>query len=92
MIKVKVNVSLKPDVMDPRGITIRNALQTLGFSSVSRVDAGKFFVLYFDTDDEEQVNEQITKICHDVLSNPVIEDYSFSIETNSSKPGSVQQS
>lgn len=80
MYRVKVFVSLKPDVMDPQGQTIRNALHTLGYNNVLEVKAGKYFVLLVDSTDKNKAEEEVKKISNDILSNPVIEDFSYVIE------------
>ncbi len=80
MFRAKVFVSFKPDVMDPQGQTIRNSLQTLGFSAVREVKAGKYFVLLVDSLDKDKVEEEVKKISTDLLSNPVIENYTYDIE------------
>lgn len=80
MYKAKVFVSLKPDVMDPQGQTIRSALGTFGYMDVSRVEVGRYFVLTFDKKDRARVEEDVKKIAHDILSNPVIEIFSYEIE------------
>lgn len=83
MFRVKVLVSLKSDVMDPQGQTIRNALHTLGFNAVREVKAGKYFELLIDEIDKQKAETMVQKICTDLLSNPVIEDFSYTIENNS---------
>ncbi len=83
MFSVKVLVSLKVDVMDPQGQTIRNALHTLGFNAVREVKAGKYFELLIDETDNQKAETMVQKICTDLLSNPVIEDFSYTIENNS---------
>ena len=80
MYKAKVFVSLKPDVMDPQGQTIRSALGTFGYTDVNRVEVGRYFVLTFDKKDRTRVEEDVKKIAHDILSNPVIEIFSYDIE------------
>lgn len=91
MFKVKVFVSLKEDVMDPQGQTIGNALHTLGFTNVKEVKVGKFFVLLIESNDKKKVEEEVVKISKDLLSNPVIEDFTYVIEPNSKSDKEVTQ-
>ena len=71
-----VHVTLKKTVLDPQGRTIRSALNNLGYSSVQGVRQGKFFEIELaDGADAAQAREQVEKIAHDVLANPVIEEY-----------------
>ena len=72
----RVHVSLKPTVLDPQGQTIRTALNGLGHKTISAVRQGKFFDISIDSQaGVEQVRREIEQIAHDVLANPVIEEY-----------------
>jgi phosphoribosylformylglycinamidine synthase len=63
---------LKPEILDPQGQAIVQALPRLGFSGVTDVRAGKHFVL----DIPGEVNDQtIREIADTLLANPVIEDF-----------------
>ncbi len=74
--KVRVYVSLKPTVLDPQGKTIRSALNGLGYKAVSEVRQGKYFEMSIESQaDAESVRAQVEQIAHDVLANPVIEEY-----------------
>ncbi len=74
--KVRVYVSLKPTVLDPQGKTIQSALNGLGHKAVTSVRQGKFFEMTLDAGaDPSQLREEVEQIAHDVLANPVIEEY-----------------
>jgi phosphoribosylformylglycinamidine synthase len=74
--KVRVYVSLKPTVLDPQGKTIQSALNGLGHKAVTSVRQGKFFDMTLDGEaDPAQLREEVEQIAHDVLANPVIEEY-----------------
>ena len=78
--KAKVFVALKQTVLDPQGQTILSALQDLGFRQVADVRQGKYFDISFaDGLSAEQVREEIERIARDVLTNPVIEEFSYQI-------------
>ena len=78
--KARVHVYLKPSVLDPQGQTITTALKGFGFHAIESVRQGKYFDIEFDESlDESAVREQLTKIAHDVLANPVIEEYSVEL-------------
>ena len=74
--KARVYVSMKPTVLDPQGQTIRSALAGLGHSSIASVRQGKFFEITLEPGtDREKASAEIEQIAHDVLANPVIEEY-----------------
>ncbi len=74
--RVRVYVSLKPTVLDPQGKTIRSALNGLGYKAISDVRQGKFFEMVIEPGgNPEGVRQEVEQIAHDVLANPVIEEY-----------------
>ncbi len=77
--KAHVWVMPKQTVLDPQGKTIHNALASMGFTAVSSVRQGKFFVLDLDGMTREEAQKQVERISRDVLANLVIEDYRFEI-------------
>ena len=84
--RAKVWVSLKKTVLDPQGQTIHAALAGLGYTGVSGVRQGKYFELALaDGLSAEAARAEIDRLARDVLTNPVIEEYSFQIEPTSEK-------
>ncbi len=79
--KAFVTVALKKTVLDPQGKTIYSALSRLGHQAVRDVRQGKLFEL--DLDDSltaEQARTLVETIAKDVLTNPVIEEYSIRLD------------
>ena len=80
MLEAKVYVTLKKTVADPQGLTIKHALDTLGFNQVTEARIGKLVTLSLNIDDKDQAKSKIEQMCQKLLANPIIEDYSFKIE------------
>ena len=79
--KAYVYVSLKRSVLDPQGKTIQGALHKLGYRGLQDVRQGKFFELTLDGGlDRAQAESEISRIAREVLTNPVIEEFRYSIE------------
>ena len=79
--KAHVYVTLKTSVLDPQGQTIQNALGKIGFSEVEAVRQGKYFQLSLrDNLTADAARAQVERIAQEVLTNPVIEEYSYRIE------------
>lgn len=79
--KAYVYVTLKASVLDPQGQTIHNALRKIGFSDVAAVRQGKYFALSLDDGlDANAARSQVERIAREVLTNPVIEEFTFRIE------------
>lgn len=70
--KVHIHVSLKPGVLDSQGRAIHHKLETLGFSGVNDVRAGKLIEL--DVDDSVS-DADLDAMCQKLLANMVIENY-----------------
>jgi phosphoribosylformylglycinamidine synthase subunit PurS len=74
--KARVFVSLKSTVLDPQGQTVRAALTGLGYHAIADVRQGKFFDIALAAGiTPEQARRDIETIAHEVLANPVIEEY-----------------
>ena len=79
--KARVYVSLKKSVLDPQGKTIYQSLQNIGFQRITEVRQGKFFEIDFASElTLEDVQAEVEKIARDVLTNPVIEEFTYEIE------------
>jgi phosphoribosylformylglycinamidine synthase len=79
--KAHVIVMPKTSVLDPQGQTIQNALRKIGFADVTAVRQGKYFALTLtDGLSPEAARAQVERIAREVLTNPVIEEFTFRIE------------
>ena len=79
--RARVYVSLKKSVLDPQGKTIHHSLRNIGFQQITEVRQGKFFEIDFASElTREEVQAEVEKIARDVLTNPVIEEFSYRIE------------
>jgi phosphoribosylformylglycinamidine synthase subunit PurS len=81
MMKAHVYVTLKTSVLDPQGQTIQNALRKIGFREVTAVRQGKYFALSLaDGLAPDAAKTQVERIAREVLTNPVIEEFTYCIE------------
>lgn len=75
-----VYVSLKKSVLDPQGKTIQGALKKMGYKGLESVRQGKYFELTLDTGlSREEAQSEVERIAREVLTNPVIEEFRFSL-------------
>ncbi len=72
-----VEVMLKPEIHDPQGEAIASACHRLGFGEVIGVRQGKRFEVEFEGPADEAAVTAITNLARDLLSNPVIEDFTL---------------
>jgi phosphoribosylformylglycinamidine synthase PurS subunit len=78
--RVVVDVMLKPEIADPQGQAVADALPRLGFAGVRGVRQGKRFELEVDGEIDDGVLDMIRKAAETLLANPVIEDFRVRIE------------
>ena len=78
--RANVRVVVKPTINDPEGLTIANALRTLGFDSVESVRAGKYLQVTFEAASQSDAEARVREMCEKLLANPVIEQYDFDID------------
>ena len=76
----EVRVLLKPSVNDPQGLSIRNALRSLEFEGVQDVRAGKLIQLRLEASTRQTAQEAVERMCSQLLANPVIETFAFSLD------------
>lgn len=83
MARVLVEVMLKPEILDPQGQAVADALPRLGVAGVRSVRIGRRIELDFEgTPDPEQVSVLADRL----LANPVIEDYRITIQETETEP------
>jgi phosphoribosylformylglycinamidine synthase subunit PurS len=75
----EIHVLLKPSVNDPQGSSIRNALRSLEFGGVQDVRAGKLIHVRLAASDRPAAEQAVERMCMQLLANPVIETFSFSL-------------
>ncbi len=80
MLKANIHVILKKTLFDPQGLAAQHALNSMGYEKVESVRIGKFITLNIDSTDRVQAEKELEQMCEKLLANPVIEDYSITIE------------
>ncbi len=80
MARVVVDVFLKPEILDPQGRAVQGALGRLGMEGVRDVRQGKQFVIDLEGDLAGDRAKLMEKLAGELLSNPVIEDFTMRVE------------
>jgi phosphoribosylformylglycinamidine synthase subunit PurS len=79
--KAYVYVSLKKSVLDPQGKTIQGALKKMGYQGFEDVRQGKYFEITLNGGvTRTDAQAEVERIAREVLTNPVIEEFRFSLE------------
>lgn len=79
--KVTVIVTPKAAVLDPQGAAVRDAMQHLGMPEVRGVRIGKYLEIEIGSE-QSDLEGRLHQLCHDLLSNPVIEDYQLKMNSH----------
>jgi phosphoribosylformylglycinamidine synthase subunit PurS len=75
--RVVVDVMLKPEILDPQGQAVTNALPRMGFADVQSVRVGKRVEIEFTG----AANlDRAREIADRLLANPVIEDFAVRLD------------
>jgi phosphoribosylformylglycinamidine synthase len=80
-VKATVTVMLKTGVLDPQGKAIAHALETLGFTGVQDVRAGKVIELELAEADPVKARASAEEMARKLLANTVIESFRVSVES-----------
>ena len=75
--KFKVEVILKKGVLDPQGEAIKQSININNLGNILDVRQGKLFELTTSSKNREQAVKEVERICSDLLTNSVIEEFKY---------------
>jgi phosphoribosylformylglycinamidine synthase PurS subunit len=90
MPRVHIDVMLKDEILDPQGQAVERALPSLGYAGVSGVRIGKHIELVGagdDSADDSDLDRKIQDLAEKLLSNPVIEQFTWRIDNGQPRSG-----
>jgi len=77
--KAKVEVFLKPGVLDVQGKAVENALHGLGWTGAAQVRVGRVITFDVSAASAEAAHGEVEAMCERLLANPVIESWRVEI-------------
>jgi phosphoribosylformylglycinamidine synthase len=83
----RIHVSFKAAVLDPQGEAVLHGLHQLGYQSVARVRAGKYFEITLAAPDQGAAEDTVRQMCDRLLANPVIERYDYTVQETAAAQG-----
>ncbi|MGH8000576.1 MAG: phosphoribosylformylglycinamidine synthase subunit PurS [Brasilonema sp.] len=83
----KIFVTLRPSVLDPAGVAVKSGLKQLGYDHVEQVRIGKYIEITLISTDEGTARQNLDRMCDQMLTNPVIENYRFDLIEVESQTG-----
>lgn len=84
---IEAEIMPKRGVNDPQGEAVLSGLGLLGFSNATRVRVGKLIRIDVDATSEDEARAMGTRMCDQLLANPVIEEYELSVSPADSAEG-----
>ena len=76
----EIYITLKKTVSDPQGLTIKHALEALGYKNLEEVRFGKLITIKLSSKNKKKAETEINQMCRKLLANPIIEDFNFKIK------------
>ncbi len=77
---IVIDVMPKPEILDPQGQAVADALPRIGVPGVTAVRQGKRFELQVAEAPSEAQLVELHRAAETLLSNPVIEEYALRVE------------
>lgn len=74
-----ITVTLRKAILDVQGKAVEQALHSLHMPSLGNVRIGKHIELSVSAVDEESASASVRQACDKLLTNPVMEDYQFTL-------------
>jgi len=78
MYLIKIYVTYKQSILDPKGEAVNDALHRLGYTNVEQVELGKYFEIKLRADDRP-VETEVDEMCDQLLANVNMETYRYEI-------------
>ena len=78
-----IHIFFKNSMLDPQAVAIQNAIKTMQDNSVESLKMGKYFEIKIKASSKQQATEKIEYYCNELLSNPVIHQYKYTIQESS---------
>jgi len=77
--RVTVLVRPKQGILDPQGEAVQGSLQKLGFA-VGGARVGRLVDLEVEAASAQEAKDQVERMCHELLANPLIESFDVEVE------------
>jgi phosphoribosylformylglycinamidine synthase subunit PurS len=78
-VKATILVRPKEGILDPQGEAVRSSLRRLGFD-VASARIGRVVDLEVEAVGESEAQQQVERMCSELLANPLIESYEIRVE------------
>ena len=73
-------VKRRQSILDPQGKAVEIGAKHLGLTNVLNTRIGKFIEFDVDVKDKSTAEKEVNLYCNKLLSNPIMEDYEYTLE------------
>lgn len=77
---VEIDVMPLKALLDPQGKTVTSSMKNIGLGVISNVRIGKHITLEIEAADQSEAEAKVEKACKELLHNPIMESYTFTIK------------
>lgn len=78
--RAEIDVMPLDALLDPQGKAVTGSMKTLGLEMIDGVRIGKHIRLFVEADSKETATEKVEEACVKLLSNQIMESYSYTLE------------
>ncbi|MCS6794368.1 MAG: phosphoribosylformylglycinamidine synthase subunit PurS [Raineya sp.] len=76
----EINVMPLKEILDPQGKAVLLGLKHLQLTEIKDVRVGKHITLAIEANNEQEAKEKVEKACSQLLANPIMESYSYTLQ------------
>ncbi len=77
----EIDVMPHKELLDPQGKTVANNMKHLDIDGVEDIRIGKHIKMTLEADSENAATEKVETACKKLLSNVIMETYSYTLST-----------
>lgn len=77
--RAEINVMPLEALLDPQGRAVQASLQKMGLEGIENARIGKRITLVVEAVSEKKASETVERACRELLHNPIVESYEFSL-------------
>jgi phosphoribosylformylglycinamidine synthase PurS subunit len=78
----EIDVMPHKALLDPQGKAVSHGLTNMGLREIDNVRIGKHITLEITADSPETAKSKVDEACKKLLSNPIMESYSFELHNS----------
>jgi phosphoribosylformylglycinamidine synthase PurS subunit len=77
--KAEIDVMPHDALLDPQGKAVTNSMKNIGLPEIDGVRIGRHIRLFVDATSQSEAEEKVEEACKKLLSNQIMESYTFAV-------------